>query len=125
MNGAPSALSFASARRQIGGVWLTVCALYAHNYSVEFCYDDTKNEWLFRERGVTFEDAIIAISEGNLIADFEHPDQQRYPGQRLLVIKLQEYPYCVPYLNNGEVMELKTLYPSRKFKYLLEEDGDE
>ena len=92
---------------------------------MEFRYDDEKNDWLYRERGVTFEDVVAAIAEYGLLADYEHPDQQKYPRQRLMVVNIGNYPHCVPYTFEGEALHLKTVYPSRKFRFLIEGDKNE
>ncbi len=72
------------------------------------------------KRGVTFPMVIEAIAEKGILLDFPHPNQERYPGQRVLVVELNGYAYCVPYAINGDTWFLKTIYPSRRFKYLLE-----
>jgi uncharacterized DUF497 family protein len=88
---------------------------------MEFEYDQEKNELLFKERGVTFIDVIEVISEEGILLDFKHPNKQKYPDQRILVIKINNYPYCIPYMKNGEKLFLKTIFPARKFKYLIED----
>ena len=62
---------------------------------------------------------IEAISEKGMLRSFEHPNQVRYANQRVLVVELKGYSYCVPYAINGETWFLKTIYPSRRFKHLL------
>ena len=63
---------------------------------------------------------IEAIAEKGILLDFSHPNQERYPNQKVLVVELNGYAYCVPYVINGDTWFLKTIYPSRRFKYLLE-----
>jgi hypothetical protein len=63
---------------------------------------------------------IEAIAERGILFDFPHPNQERYPNQKVLVVELNGYAYCVPYVINGDTWFLKTIYPSRRFKYLLE-----
>jgi len=67
---------------------------------------------------------IETIAEKGILLDFDHPNQTRYPGQRVLVIELEGYAYCVPYVKNGEILFLKTIYPSRQFKYLIDGEDD-
>jgi hypothetical protein len=86
---------------------------------VEFDYDQGKDEVLYRQRGVSFIDAISAISSKGVLRDFEHPNQSKYPGQRVFVVEIHGYAYCIPYEARGETYFLKTLYPSRKFKHLI------
>lgn len=53
---------------------------------MEFRFDPDKDERLRLTRGIGFFDAIEAIESGRVLLDFEHPDQIRYPGQRVLVL---------------------------------------
>jgi len=67
---------------------------------------------------------IEAIAEKGLLLNFDHPNQTKYPGQKVLVVELEAYTYCVPYITEGNVWFLKTIYPSRQFKYLLEGEAN-
>ena len=87
---------------------------------MEFDYDPDKNETLYAERGVTFSMAIDAIAEKGILLNFDHPNQHKYPGQKIFVVNIDNYAYCVPYTEKGNTWFLKTVYPSRKFKYLIE-----
>ena len=89
---------------------------------MKFDFSEEKNRQLFEIRGVTFYQAIEAISEKGVLLDFEHPNQERYPRQRVFVIEMEGYSYCVPYVTDGDTLYLKTLYPSRKFSHLLKEE---
>ena len=46
--------------------------------------------------------------------DYLHPNQEVYPGQRIMVIGMTNYAYLVPYVENEEELFLKTIIPSRK-----------
>ena len=70
-------------------------------------------------RGVTFQMAIEAIAEKGVLLNFSHPNQEKYPNQKVLVININDYAYCVPYEIEGDRWILKTIYPSRKFKHLI------
>ena len=85
-----------------------------------FDFDNEKNEVLYRKRGVTFHMVIAAIADNGILLDFDHPNQQKYPKQKVLVVEIEGYTYCVPYVVKGSTWFLKTIYPSRRFKYLLE-----
>lgn len=93
--------------------------------SMEYGFSPEKDELLRRRRGISFIDVIEVLANDGVLSDFEHPNQERYPGQRVYVIALGGYAYCVPYVRMGDVVFLKTAFPSRKFKYLLEEANDE
>ena len=43
-----------------------------------------------------------------------HVNQQKYAGQRVMVIGVNNYAYLVPYVENEEEIFLKTIIPSRK-----------
>jgi len=79
-----------------------------------FFWDPEKNEWLKRERGLSFERAVLHIEQGDLLDILEHPNPQKYPGQRILVVRLEDYVYLVPCLELEDGVLLKTIFPSRK-----------
>jgi hypothetical protein len=39
-----------------------------------------------------------------------------------MVVDLEGYAYCVPYVIDDDTWHLKTIYPSRRFKHLLKGD---
>ena len=86
---------------------------------MQFAFDPKKNELLRRKRGVTFPMVIEAIAEKGMLLNFDHPNQATYPNQRIMVVELEGYAYCVPYVAEGNIWFLKTIYPSRQFKHLL------
>ncbi|WP_341884465.1 hypothetical protein [Synechococcus sp. UW140] len=57
---------------------------------------------LIAERQLCFESVVVAIEAGELLDVFEHPNQQRYPGQRVLVVQLEGYVHLVPYVETAE-----------------------
>jgi hypothetical protein len=75
-----------------------------------------KNLWLQKERGLSFEDVENAIEGGGFRDDIAHPDPKKFPGQRLLIVEIGEQICVVPYVTDGRVRFLKTIYPSRKAK---------
>jgi uncharacterized DUF497 family protein len=87
---------------------------------MEFAFDSKKNEVLRSKRGVTFPMVIEAIAEKGILLDLANANQTKYPNQRVLVVEMEGYAYCVPYAVEGDTWILKTIYPSRRFKYLLE-----
>lgn len=78
-------------------------------------WNEAKNTWLKIERGIGFEDVQTAIDEGKLLNNVAHPNQKLYPGQRILVVVIENYVFLVPYVEDDEKLFLKTIYPSRKF----------
>ena len=77
-------------------------------------WDDAKNLKLKLERAVSFEDVQTAIEENNILEDKLHPNQKRYPNQKMMVVEINNYAYLVPYVENGDRLFLKTIIPSRK-----------
>jgi hypothetical protein len=63
---------------------------------------------------VSFEDIVLNILLGNEVDIFEHPNQDRYPGQRISVVLVEGYAYLVPFVESDEEIFLKTIIPSRK-----------
>jgi len=92
---------------------------------MEFVFDEEKNRLLFRLRGVTFPMIIEAIAEKGVLLNFAHPNQQKYPNQKVLVVNLNNCAYCVPYHIDGDTWILKTIYPSRRFKHLIKAGPDD
>ena len=85
-----------------------------------FDWNVEKNEKLKAERNVTFEEVVFSIIHGGLLDIIVHPDQQKYPGQRIFVINIENYAFLVPFVETEECIFLKTIFPSRKMtrKYL-------
>lgn len=49
-----------------------------------------------------------------LLDDLEHPNKMKYPDQRIFVVNIDGYACLVPYVENEDVIFLKTVIPSRK-----------
>jgi uncharacterized DUF497 family protein len=81
-----------------------------------FRWNDKKNIQLQAEREINFEMAVSAITEGNVLDIIEHPNQEKYPSQRIFVIRINQYVYLVPFVENDREIFLKTIIPSRKMK---------
>ena len=79
-----------------------------------FRWDNEKNEWLKKQRGVSFEQVVILLEREDVLEVVEHPNQERYPGQRIAIVKINDYAYLVPYIQDGEEIFLKSIIPSRK-----------
>ena len=91
---------------------------------MRFEFDPNKNEMLIAERGVSFDDVIEAVEKDDILADLKHPNEAKYPNQRIFVVNLNGYPYCVPYVIEEDTLFLKTVFPNRRFKHLLEGEKD-
>ena len=78
-------------------------------------WNSAKNLKLKAERSIGFEDILTAIEQGNVLDNFAHPNQDRYPKQRVLVVVVEDYAFLVPFTEDDTKIFLKTIYPSRKF----------
>lgn len=67
-----------------------------------------------KERGISFEDVAFHLLRGDILDDVEHPNADKYPGQRLFVLNIDNYVYLVPYVESANDIFLKTVIPSRK-----------
>ena len=81
----------------------------------EYLWDPVKDEWLRRNRGMSFDDVVYHLEHGGFLADIPHPNQERHPGQRLYIVHIGDYAYVVPFYRDGHVESLRALYPSRKY----------
>jgi len=79
-----------------------------------FDWNDKKNEMLKKTRGVSFELIELAIASGDLIARLKHPNLKKYPNQNVFLVKIDDYIYSVPYVEDEEKIFLKTIIPNRK-----------
>lgn len=79
-----------------------------------FDWDKEKNIKLKHERGISFEEVVLAINEEKLLAAIEHPNIQKYPNQKIYIVNINNYAYIVPFVEDEEKQFLKTIVPSRK-----------
>ena len=66
---------------------------------------------------------MVAIEAGELLDVLEHPSQARYPGQRILVVRINGYVHLVPYVEADDHLFLKTIIPSRKAQRYYNNDS--
>ena len=85
-----------------------------------------KNITLMHERGVSVEEILSSIEQGGLLMTVEHPNQRKYPNQKIWVVKVRAYAHLVPLVESEPEIFLKTIMPSRKAtRQFLGEIGDE
>ena len=77
-------------------------------------WDSQKNEWLKKDRDISFEKIVFHLSQGDVWKVADHPDQENYPGQRIYFVIVEGYVYLVPHVAETEYVFLKTIIPSRK-----------
>lgn len=77
-------------------------------------WDPNKNEKLKTERNISFEEIVFHIEQGDEVEVFEHPNQDRYPGQKISIVLIEGYAYLAPYVESETEIFPKTIIPSRK-----------
>ena len=83
--------------------------------SPDFDWNEEKNQRLVEQRGISFEQVVSAIERGGLVDVLDHPNQERYRGQLIYVVNIEEYLYLVPFVIGADGTRfLKTIIPSRK-----------
>ena len=84
-------------------------------------------DFISRRTSIGFEDVAFHIERGDLLDILEHPNPDRYAGQRIFVVRREEYVYLVPFVEDEHTVFLKTIIPIRKAtkEYLGEESDDE
>ena len=82
---------------------------------MEIFWNPLKSERLKETRGVSFEEVI----KGKLIDIINHPVRKH---QRILVYEWKGYLWAVPYDKEGDMVFLKTIYPSRKLMKIYKKE---
>lgn len=85
-----------------------------------FDWNEDKNQFLKKTRGIGFEDVLLAIKTDRLLTTIRHPNIKRYANQKILIVDIDGYAYLVPFVEDKEKIFLKTIFPSRKYtkKYI-------
>ena len=83
-------------------------------------WDNEKNKWLKEHRDVCFEQVVVILAQGEILEIAEHPNQEKYPDQKIALVTINDFVYLVPYVEDEKGIFLKTIIPSRKAteKYL-------
>ena len=79
----------------------------------KFLWDQSKNEWLKQVRGFSFDEVVSAHEHDAIIDDIDHPTRK---NQRILVVEIDNFICAVPYVKDGDIYFLKTIYPSRDLR---------
>ena len=58
-----------------------------------FEWDFNKNKKIKQESGVSFEEIILAIDDGQLLIEFPN---ERYTNQKIIVVNINNYAWVVP-----------------------------
>lgn len=80
-----------------------------------FDWNEEKNKKIKAERGVSFEDIIIAITQERVIT-VEKLKTKKHLNQKAYIVRIREYVYVVPFVidKKKNTHFLKTIFPSRK-----------
>lgn len=77
-------------------------------------WDPSKSDQLTQRYGVGFEQVVVAIESGGVLATMPHPNAARYPRQRIMILRIDDYAFLVPFVEDDVHIFLKTIIPSRK-----------
>jgi len=83
-------------------------------------WDSDKNNLLIDQRGVSFEEVVAVLEEGNVLDVIDHPNKKNYSHQKMYIVEINGYAYLVPFVEDRDRIFLKTIIPNRKAnkKYL-------
>ena len=92
-----------------------------------FSWNNEKNQLLKAERNISFEEVVFYIEKQHVLDIIEHPNQEKYKGQRIFIVNINNYACLVPFVESEREIFLKTIIPSRKAtrKYLRGQEKDE
>lgn len=82
----------------------------------EFRWSPLESQRLKRARGVSFDEII----EAKLVGTKDNPKREH---QQLMLFEYKNYIWLVPCVREGDVVFLKTLYPSRKYTRIYRKRG--
>ncbi len=77
-------------------------------------WNNEKNEKLKEERGLCFEDVERLIVDDKLLDIKPHFNVEKYPEQKIMIVKLNGYVHYVPFIIKDDLLFLKSIIPSRK-----------
>ncbi len=77
-------------------------------------WSEEKNQKLKDERNISFEDIEKAILEKKVLDIIPHYNKEKYPHQKIIIVKLNNYIHYVPFVIDWDKFFLKNIIPSRK-----------
>lgn len=89
-------------------------------FAKDFFWDEEKNILLKKERGISFEMIKECLDQKGFLDLLDHSNVEKYPGQKIMLVEIDNYVYAIPYVETKKMIFLKTIFPSRKYtkKYL-------
>jgi uncharacterized DUF497 family protein len=99
--------------------------MYIQNQQIVIQWDAIKNDWLKKERGISFEEIEAVIRNGKILNNINHPNQNKYPSQKQIHVQINNYIYVIPYIYNKftNTIFLKTIFASRKLTKIYRQQG--
>jgi uncharacterized DUF497 family protein len=93
---------------------------------MQFDWNPKKNEWLKKNRKISFEEIALLLGEGRVWKVADHPNQKKYQNHKVFLVPIDDYVYFVPFVLDEEMIFLKTAFPNRKATkdYLQERKKD-
>jgi len=88
---------------------------------IQYDWNNEKNELLKEQRGVSFEQVVLHIEKGDILDILQHPNSEKYPNQKIIIIRIIDYIYVVPSVERDNIRFLKTIIPNRKLNQKYKE----
>ena len=79
-------------------------------------WSEEKDRWLRNARGLSFDAVREAVEEGRILDVLDHPNTDKFGHQRILVVEIEGYACAVPFVVDGEIWFLKTIFRSRELQ---------
>jgi len=95
-----------------------------YNINMKYEWNPGKNEWLKKERNISFEQIIFHLSKGDVWKISDHPDQMNYPGRQIYFVIVEGSIYLVPHVVEREHIFLKTIIPNKKATRIYQEEQE-
>lgn len=83
-------------------------------------FSEEKDRWLIEKRGIGFKEISQKIIKRRMIRIIKHPNKKKFPKQKMFLVRVKDYIFIVPFIEEENYIFLKTVYPSRKYikKYI-------
>lgn len=65
-------------------------------------WTEEKNDWLKKNRNISFEEIELLISQGETIEIIDNPNTGKYPNQKIFIININDYVWYVPFIEDSK-----------------------
>lgn len=79
-----------------------------------FDWNEKKNEFLQKQRNISFEEILIAIESACIVYIGNNFNPKKYPKQQVYIVEIRDYAYIIPFIEDDKKIFLKTIISSRK-----------